>query len=252
MTKDETRSEAWDAYAGQSIEFTVSGAFDAGFNAGYEARDAVTCEWTVTDAHAYGTVYRASCKPDTDLQDVEFDDGDEPATVFPKFCPNCGGLIKHSGEEKRRMMGKLKPIQLTNDEADLRLMIVESEFDFTSIFEEIQCDGGVYTDISNEGADHLARLFSGMFEQLSEAKDAELARVECVWTPVSERLPETSEWFLVTVNDEINHDGHLVEHMFFQDCIGQWACNEEITKVLAWMPLPEPYQPDSGEERNDD
>lgn len=94
MTKEEARYQAVYEYKPHDfLSAEVSAAFKDGFDAGYDARDAVTCVWTVTDAHAYGTVYRASCKPDTDLQDVEFDDGEEPATVFPKFCPNCGGKI---------------------------------------------------------------------------------------------------------------------------------------------------------------
>lgn len=106
MTKDEAREKAIQI-AGSVHKYNtgpvlIRAIVTPAFDAGYAARDAVTCVWTVTDAHAYGIVYRASCKPDTDLQDVEFDDGEEPATVFPKFCPNCGGKIvpPDSGEEK--------------------------------------------------------------------------------------------------------------------------------------------------------
>jgi hypothetical protein len=43
MSKDEkmeARANAWDRYADQPIEFTVGGAFNAGFDAGYEAATA--------------------------------------------------------------------------------------------------------------------------------------------------------------------------------------------------------------------
>lgn len=39
MNKDEAREIAWDAYASQSIEFTVSQAFNAGFDAGVASVD---------------------------------------------------------------------------------------------------------------------------------------------------------------------------------------------------------------------
>ena len=84
MTKDEAREQAWDAYAGQSIEFTVSGAFDAG----YDAAMARECVWTPT--RNFPPEYSTSCRQKRVDEDSAMRD----------YCPYCGGLIKDSGEEK--------------------------------------------------------------------------------------------------------------------------------------------------------
>ena len=52
----------------------------------------------------------------------------------------------------------------------LRQMICEDDFDFTKIFEEIEYEGEIYTDISNEGADSLADYFIGLMEQIDERR----------------------------------------------------------------------------------
>ena len=52
------------------------------------------------------------------------------------------------------------------------------------------------------------------------------------WVPVSERLPETEGWFLVTTEAEVG--------TAFKFKAGGWGAVPG-TKVIAWMPLPEPY-----------
>lgn len=69
------------------------------------------------------------------------------------------------------------------------------------------------------------------------------------WIPVEERLPEetietfdgvfSSEPVIVTT---INENGELLRACDF--LIGkQWVCTAGNEKVIAWRPLPEPYQP---------
>lgn len=66
------------------------------------------------------------------------------------------------------------------------------------------------------------------------------------WIPVSERLPEknvevlaTTEWGAVTIaemysaNDWFIHEG---------------TTNAEIDEIVAWMPLPKPYEPQESED----
>ena len=72
------------------------------------------------------------------------------------------------------------------------------------------------------------------------------------WIPVSERLPEEQKFYLVTIAK--NTGGHDIEYCFYE--CGKWlmiadgnseenTCwEEEVKKVVAWMPLPEPYKPD--------
>lgn len=52
----------------------------------------------------------------------------------------------------------------------LRQMICEEiDFDYTKIFEEVEFEGDVFADLSNEGADALADLFTRFFEILQES-----------------------------------------------------------------------------------
>lgn len=72
------------------------------------------------------------------------------------------------------------------------------------------------------------------------------------WIPVSERLPEEQKFYLVTIAK--NTGGHDIEYCFYE--CGKWlmiadgnseenTCwEEEVKKVVAWMPLPEPYKPE--------
>lgn len=61
------------------------------------------------------------------------------------------------------------------------------------------------------------------------------------WIPCSERLPEKSGWYLVTVSDgEIEFD-----QFFAGEPNHSWRgfCHNTV-KTIAWMPLPEPYKGD--------
>lgn len=72
------------------------------------------------------------------------------------------------------------------------------------------------------------------------------------WIPVSERLPEEQKFYLVTIAK--NTGGYDIEYCFYE--CGKWlmiadgnseenTCwEEEVKKVVAWMPLPEPYKPE--------
>ena len=58
------------------------------------------------------------------------------------------------------------------------------------------------------------------------------------WIPCSERLPEDEGYYLVTLGDDGFPDRD-VEIVAMQD--GDWDWNP-IEQVMAWMPLPEPYE----------
>lgn len=60
------------------------------------------------------------------------------------------------------------------------------------------------------------------------------------WTPVSDSLPETDGWYLVTWRC-IGDDSRYVENSDFNVGYGfsdRWGSNSD---PIAWMALPEPY-----------
>lgn len=82
-----------------------------------------------------------------------------------------------------------------------------------------------------------------------ESVDAEDTNVPGKWIPISERLPKIREDVLVTVKHigfmgmygTWIKTGHLEnDNDWFGDCMGG--------KVIAWMPLPEPYREVTDEE----
>lgn len=77
------------------------------------------------------------------------------------------------------------------------------------------------------------------------------------WIPVSERLPEDAYGCLVTVYDTDLRTQDEFENIlpYFVGYDGEtWNnfCGEPIPfEVIAWMPLPKPYEPQESEARND-
>ena len=72
-------------------------------------------------------------------------------------------------------------------------------------------------------------------------KIIEMLKGEPHWVPCSERLPEENADILVTFEDE--KESRIVPVNYakgtWYDCIFNMALNP--LKVIAWMPLPEPY-----------
>ena len=58
------------------------------------------------------------------------------------------------------------------------------------------------------------------------------------WIPCSERLPEISNWYLVTVEEP-----HETFMLYFDTYDNDWTDFNCITinNVIAWQPLPQPY-----------
>lgn len=57
------------------------------------------------------------------------------------------------------------------------------------------------------------------------------------WIPVEERLPEQS------LNSVIGWDAYRERCVFVQYYMDEWILgNHESVKIVAWMPLPEPYK----------
>lgn len=66
------------------------------------------------------------------------------------------------------------------------------------------------------------------------------------WIPVSERLPEENGNYLVTV--EANDGTASIKFQMVDHYGPEWLHEEKPRKVIAWMPLPEPYKAESEEE----
>lgn len=62
------------------------------------------------------------------------------------------------------------------------------------------------------------------------------------WIPCSERLPENDGFYLATIDGEIaGEEKSFTGLAEFEN--GQWIDDEEDYKcIIAWQPLPEPYQ----------
>ena len=60
------------------------------------------------------------------------------------------------------------------------------------------------------------------------------------WIPCSERMPEESEYYIITASDGV---GHRTTFAKFQKKAKSWELTgaRSYWKVIAWMPLPTPY-----------
>ena len=65
------------------------------------------------------------------------------------------------------------------------------------------------------------------------------------WIPVSERLPEDGEWAIFTNGKMISVERYKMDALDHFYPSGRWFNLED---VVAWMPLPKPYEPQESEE----
>ncbi len=74
-----------------------------------------------------------------------------------------------------------------------------------------------------------------------QMKEVGVSKKENGWIPCSERMPEKSDAYLVTVPCLPNKNNVL--KLFYHAQRGQWfsSANRIHNDVLAWLPLPEPY-----------
>lgn len=77
------------------------------------------------------------------------------------------------------------------------------------------------------------KMFEGDDEIYVERDDVLALEQESPWIPVSERLPGEDGFYLVTTDRTHNI---IIDIAYYTD--GIW---HKASRILAWMPLPEPY-----------
>ena len=78
--------------------------------------------------------------------------------------------------------------------------------------------------------------WSPLESNMHEIIDIVLEEEGFKWIPVSERLPDDADTVLATTKDGLVY--HVIKH---PSCFA--IANDIIVDVLAWMPLPKPYDP---------
>lgn len=67
------------------------------------------------------------------------------------------------------------------------------------------------------------------------------------WIPVTDGYPTEDGWYLVTINADYTGNLIVTEADFSKMTNCFYSADEEYSKlsVLAWMPYPEPYNPNN-------
>ena len=73
-------------------------------------------------------------------------------------------------------------------------------------------------------------------QEIYSLKAGTILKEQHRWIPVEERLPEES------LNSVIGWDKYRERCCFVQYYAGSWHLGDESVRIIAWMPLPEPYQ----------
>lgn len=82
-------------------------------------------------------------------------------------------------------------------------------------------------------------------EGLLEAREIIRKHMDDGWIPVEERLPEDEEMVLVTCQTKTGRKS--VNRAWYGE--GFWHGTGSMSGVIAWRPLPEPYQPETETQR---
>lgn len=78
--------------------------------------------------------------------------------------------------------------------------------------------------------------------ELKEAFDMAVESLKEKWTPISEGLPKNDRYLTTIINEYDNSLRYVMTCDFIN---GDWCPDDECASnnVVAWMPLPEPYEP---------
>ena len=115
-------------------------------------------------------------------------------------------------------------------------------------------DGTKIYDISNNlfglNASRAAKTRM-VLEKLATYEDAEEQGLLIRWIPCSERLPETSGYYLACVYDSDVDDFDFRKNWFahkddYDMDESEWRELQPFEMVTAWIPLPKPYRESEG------
>ena len=79
--------------------------------------------------------------------------------------------------------------------------------------------------------------YNDMAERLAEL-EWKLGEAEQRWIPCSERLPNESGWYVISVVGFEN----ITDVSYFYSDEAKWSDVSHTQSVVAWMPLPTPYK----------
>lgn len=88
----------------------------------------------------------------------------------------------------------------------------------------------------------FGKKYDEMDKVIEEVKKASTPKPETRWIPISKRLPEDGTWNIFTDGNTMSIERYKADAMdhFYPE--GRWF---SLDKVIAWMPLPEPYRAES-------
>lgn len=112
--------------------------------------------------------------------------------------------------------------------------------------------------MTREEAIDILKDWDGYFighssDDVNEALDMAIKALEQEprWIPVSEELPKRTGWYLITF--KVYGGGYAVSDLCYRKPENYWT-GKDISKkvfdndeVIAWMPLPKPYEPQESE-----
>ena len=99
----------------------------------------------------------------------------------------------------------------------------------SELLERPNFDRQIVADCWECARDH--EQLAAWLEELRDRRNADR------WIPVTERLPEESDFYLVTITDE--HITYVNTLFFTKRTAYMW---EHGKRIIAWKPLPKPYE----------
>lgn len=97
-------------------------------------------------------------------------------------------------------------------------------------------------DVMGMTMDNLPMEYEGAVEAVLTMLETEPSVYVPRWIPVTERLPEQEGQYLVCCNNK--HHQFEVARFYINYDGDRWFCCDwnDPEKIIAWMPLPEPYK----------
>lgn len=88
--------------------------------------------------------------------------------------------------------------------------------------------------------------YSPLTKVVSEEEINRILGQESGWIPVDERLPEKNGKYLVFLTNPVRNESDAVFAVWYNEFYKRFETESQLDKVIAWMPLPEPYRESEG------